>query len=103
VAKAKIPENHYRASRICRVLGNPTAYETLRLLQNSRLTPTQLSHRLGISIPAVSQVLRALRQLDLVRYDVQLHERRYWIKEETVLALLATLDEMIKHIRIKDY
>jgi len=28
-------ETHYRASRFCRVLGNPTAYEILKILAKS--------------------------------------------------------------------
>jgi len=96
--KKKIPEIHYRASRICRVLGNPTAYEILHVLKTGKKTPEELAHALGVSIPSVSQVLRSLRNLDLVRYEVQWRRRIYWIKTEVVVAVMGTLEQLIKRV-----
>jgi len=96
--KKKIPEIHYRASRICRTLGNPTAYETLHLLKKNRRTPQQLADLLGVSLPTVSQVLRALRDLDLVRYEVKWRTREYWIKLNPVPMVMANLERLVKII-----
>jgi len=101
--KKKIPENRYRASRICRVLGNPTAYEMLHILKGGAKKPSELAKILGLSIPTVSQVLRSLRQLDLVRYDVKLRERIYWIKEDTVLIVMRMLENVVAKIKTKEY
>jgi DNA-binding transcriptional ArsR family regulator len=96
--KKKIPELRYRASRICRALGNPTAYEILHILKTDKKSPEELARILGVSMPTVSQVLRALRDLDLVRYDVRWRRRLYWIKTEVVIAVMATLEQLIKRI-----
>ncbi|OGC43181.1 hypothetical protein A2Y85_08700 [candidate division WOR-3 bacterium RBG_13_43_14] len=98
MAKKKIPERRYRASRICRVLGNPTAYETLHLLNNGPRTPEQLARELGVSMPTVSQVLRALRNIDLVRYEVFWRSRTYYLKVGEVSHALASLENIIKQV-----
>ncbi|UCG91742.1 MAG: winged helix-turn-helix transcriptional regulator [candidate division WOR-3 bacterium] len=103
MAKKKIPEIRYRASRICRVLGNPTAYETMNILKKGKKTPHELAHILGVSLPTISHVFRSLRQLDLVRYDVKFRERIYWIKEETIVAVMQILENMVKKIKTKEY
>lgn len=69
--RKKIPEVYYRASRICRVSGNTTAYEILHLLKNNILQPEEIAEKMGISISTVSTTLSALRQIDLVQYIVK--------------------------------
>jgi DNA-binding transcriptional ArsR family regulator len=96
MAKKKIPEIHYRASRICRALGNPTAYEILHLLKKDKKTPEQLAVLLGVSLPTISQVLKTLRDLDLIRYEVKWRTRDYWIKTNAVPAALANLERLVK-------
>jgi DNA-binding transcriptional ArsR family regulator len=93
--KKKIPENHYRASRICRALGNPTAYELLALLRDQIRTPEELAGLLGISISTVSQVLRVLRNLDLVRYEVRWRSHLYWIKTARISRVMAALEQLV--------
>ncbi len=103
MVKKRIPELRYRASRICRVLANPTAYEILHILKKGAKTPVELSEILGVHISTVSHVLKSLRQLDLVRYDVKFRERVYWIKEETILSVMSGLEEMVKRIKTREY
>jgi len=54
MAKKKIPEIRYRASRVCRILANPTAYEMLHILQKGKKTPSELAEILGVHIANVS-------------------------------------------------
>lgn len=54
MAKKKIPEIRYRASRICRAMGNPTAYEVLHILKKGERTPEELAKLLGVSLPTIS-------------------------------------------------
>ena len=103
MAKKKIPEVHYRASRVCRVLGNPTAYEMLHLLKKEARTPHELAYILGLSITTVSHVLRSLRQLDLIRYEVKHKARIYWIKEESLNTVMLLLEDLIKKLKTKEY
>jgi DNA-binding transcriptional ArsR family regulator len=93
--KKKIPEHRYRASRICRALGNPTAYETIYLLASGKRSPAELTHLLGVSMPTVSHVLRALRDLDLVRYEVSWRERTYWLKAPAVKDIMIALERLV--------
>ena len=87
VEKRGMPETDYRASRICRVLGNPTAYKILKLLGERKLTPSQLAELTGLSISTVSSTLRILRKIDLVRYLAVEREKIYWVKEKEILYL----------------
>lgn len=98
IMKKKIPESHYRASRICRALGNPTAYEVLNLLKNQKQTPEELANMLGLHIATVSQVLRVLRNLDLVRYEVHWRQHIYWIKVDTVKRVMQDLERLVADI-----
>ena len=93
--KKKIPENRYRASRICRALGNPTAYEVLALLRAKRMTPQEIANALGVDIATVSQVLRVLRNLDLVRYEVNWRQHLYWIKTDVVKRVMQDLERLV--------
>ena len=40
--KKNMPEDWYRASRCCRLLGNPGAYLILRTIGKNKITPTAL-------------------------------------------------------------
>jgi DNA-binding transcriptional ArsR family regulator len=95
MTKKIIPENRYRASRICRALGNPTAYEILTLLRDQKRTPEELSSLLGVSISTISQVLRVLRNLDLVRYEVKWRSHMYWIKSNRVAKVMDVLEQLV--------
>ena len=96
MAKKKISELHYRASRICRALANPTAYEILHHLKKGRRTPVQLASYIGVSLPTISQVLRTLRDLDLVRYEVKWRTHEYWLKTNALPGAMASLERLVK-------
>jgi len=101
ISKQKMPETMYRASRCCRVLGNPTAYLILRCLDRSRKTPGNLSEELKIPIATVSITLRHLRHLDLVRYETRGRTKEYWIKDPKILNFLAWIEEWVESMRKK--
>jgi DNA-binding transcriptional ArsR family regulator len=96
--KRKIPENRYRASRICRALGNPTAYEVLACLGETKMNPEELATTLGVSIATISQVLRVLRNLDLVRYEIHWRQHLYWIKSGAVRRVMQDLERLVSVI-----
>jgi DNA-binding transcriptional ArsR family regulator len=99
--KKNIPEKRYRASRICRALGNPTAYEVLVLLRRKRMTPEEIASALGVNIATVSQVLRVLRNLDLVRYEVNWRQHLYWIKTDVVKQVMQDLERLVDVIETR--
>ncbi len=99
--KQKMPETMYRASRYCRVLGNPTAYMILKCLGTTRKTPSKLSEELGVRLPTVSMTLKNLRQVNLVRYETEGTNKIYWIKDKTVLKMLAVAENLAEAMRKK--
>lgn len=57
-----------RASQLCRILGNPTAYGIVRLLGGGRRRPMELAAALGVSAASVVNQLRNLKLAGIVRY-----------------------------------
>ena len=101
--KRKMPETQYRASRVCRILGNPTAYQIIKALSYGKKTPSFLADEIGVSVPTISETLRNLRNIDVVRYETKLNERIYWLKDSTILEILSKLETFVHHIRIKKW
>lgn len=101
--RKKIPELHYRSSRICRVLGNPTAYELLKVLAKNEMRPTRIASEFGLSLQTICDALRSLRQLDLVRYETRQDGKYYFIKDETVLSAMREIERLVGRIRTKEY
>ena len=96
--KRKVPEIRYRASRICRALGNPTCYEVLTLLRAQKRTPEELASFIGVNVATISGVLRLLRNLDLVRYEVKWRQHIYWIKASGVKTVMRDLERLVNSI-----
>jgi len=96
--RKKMPENEYRASRICRVLGNPTAYKIIKLLLKSKKTPSALANDSGFSLPLISLTLRTLRNIDLVRYEIRGNEKLYWIKDEFLYEVCRAVEKLVIRI-----
>jgi len=99
--KEAMPETMYRASRLFRVLGNPTAYLILRSLGGGRKTPEEMSVELGIHPTTISGTLRNLRQVDLVRYLTSGRHKVYWLKETTIANLLDKAESLVDTMRTK--
>ena len=101
--RKKIPEIHYRSSRICRVLGNPTAYEILKMLAKGKYKPTEIASAFKLSIPTISAALRSLRQLDLVRYETLPNGKAYSIKDRMIISVMNQLESLVKRIKTVEY
>jgi len=93
-------ETQYRSSRICRVLGNPTAYKIVRLLENKKMTPSELSSKLNLSLSTISDTLRILRKVDLVRYETIGNNKIYFLKEHKIIKVLKELEKIVDNLRI---
>jgi DNA-binding transcriptional ArsR family regulator len=96
-------ETHYRASRFCRVLGNPTAYEILKILAQSEKTPTELARNLGLSVKTISETLRNLRQINLVRYTTKENRKIYFPKDRLLLRVLMYIEKYVERMRVKKW
>ena len=99
--RKKMRETEYRASRVCRILGNPTAYQIIKLLMHSRDTPSGLAKKIGLSLPVISLTLKTLRNIDLVRYDTKGNEKMYSIKDETISHMCQVIERFVTRMRHK--
>jgi DNA-binding transcriptional ArsR family regulator len=95
-----MPETMYRCSGCFRVLGNPTAYSIIRLLENNAMTPTELASTLGKSIQNTSLTLRHLRQINLVRYTTSGKVKIYRLKDKGIIAILDAGEKLVDRVRI---
>ena len=96
-------ETQYRSSRICRVLGNPTAYKIIRLLENKKLSPSEISQELNLSIQTISDTLRILRKVDLVRYDTWNKRKVYFLKTPQIIEILNKLEKLVDKLRFQKW
>jgi DNA-binding transcriptional ArsR family regulator len=88
-------EKRYRESRL---LGNPVVYQLVLFLENDvPLTPTKLAKIAGRSVQTVSGHLAKLRAADLVRYDTDGKQVRYWLKHKRETSKLLKALETIVH------
>ncbi len=91
-------EAWYRASRLCRVLGNPVAFQVILLLdEEGPLPPGEIARRVRRAGSTVSQTLAKLRGAHLVRYDARGRRPRYWLKQgRETRAVLAGLMRFVR-------
>lgn len=76
-------ETWYRASRLCRILGNPIAFQILLALEKEGpLTRGVLARRVNRTVATVSIILAKLRAVELVRYDTAGGHPRYHVKQD---------------------
>jgi DNA-binding transcriptional ArsR family regulator len=83
---------------VCRLLGNPVVYQLVLFLENDApLTPSKLAKITGRSVQTVSGHLAKLRAADLVRYDTDGKQVRYWLKHKRDTSKLLKALETIVH------
>jgi len=100
--KESMPETWYRASRCCRVLGNPTAYLIMKSLSEGQKSPTQLAEEIGLSVSTASITLRHLREVDLVRYLTDGEKKLYWVKDPKALQVMGLMESFVEAMREKE-
>ena len=83
-------------------LGNPVVYQLVLFLESGGpLTPSKLAKIAGRSVQTVSGHLAKLRAADLVRYDTDGKQVRYWLKHKRDTSKLLKALETIVHSSIK--
>jgi DNA-binding transcriptional ArsR family regulator len=93
-----VNEIKYRESRVCRLLGNLVVYQLVLFLESGGpLTPSKLAKIAGRSVQTVSGHLAKLRAADLVRYDTDGKQVRYWLKHKRDTSKLLKALETIVH------
>ena len=97
-----MPEVPYRASQICRILGNPKTYQLLMELRRlGSATPSELAPRVNRSQATVCMHLKTLRELHLVRYQRDGKNTLYRLKNRHVGTVMDRLENLVKETRIQ--
>jgi hypothetical protein len=96
-------ETWYRASRWMRVMGNPMAYRIVKALGTQQRHVKDLKTVLGEPVSTISNTLRQLRQVDIVRYETAGSHKVYWVKDARLLALLRKTERMVDRMRWKTW
>ncbi len=89
-------ETSFRCSRVCKVLGNPVAFQILEAIAKEPCAPSELAKKVRRSMPAVSHQLRSLRMADLVRFTSKGQYVLYRLKyQKEVLEIIDGLKGLI--------
>jgi len=91
-------EVSYRQSRLCRLLGNPVAFTVVILLaENKNMSTGEIARAIGRSVPRTSNILGALRLVEVVRYETEGRHARYRLKHpREVKKILDALSGFVK-------
>ena len=93
----------YRASQVCRVLGNPKTYQILKILiGEGPFTPTDLAKKLDRSIATICRHLKSLREVQLVRYQRSGNKALYKAKYDKTGSVLERIEKLVVETRKKD-
>lgn len=101
--RKRLPETQYRGSRLCRVLGNPTAYQVLRCIMKQPVSPSELANEIGLSLQTISDTLRNLRNIDIVRYDTVNKNKIYYLKDPTLIKIVGEMERFVQQMRVKEW
>lgn len=81
---------------ICRVIGDKTRIEILKMMKDSPVYGTQIAERFNISNPAVSYHMDQLFGSGLVRAEKEGHRLYYYLKPERIEQVIKYLRDFIK-------
>ena len=95
-----MPETQYRASQVCRVLGNPKAFQIIKELRRmDSATPSELAPKVNRSLSTVCSHLKTLREVQLVRYQKDGKNTIYRIKNRQVEKVMDRLEALVEDSR----
>ena len=102
--RKKMLETEYRASRFCRIMGNPTAYQIVRyLIKKNQASPTELVEKIGLSLQTICDTLRNLRNIDVVRYETVEKNKMYFLKDVKIIDILEDIERFVRRARFKKW
>ncbi|HAJ69945.1 MAG: metalloregulator ArsR/SmtB family transcription factor [Alkalibacterium sp.] len=85
-----------RVAQTFKILGDPTRIRILNLLSKEELSVNEIVDRLGLKQSNVSHQLKALRNVQLVKYRREGTTVYYSYDDEHVIN---TLEQMVNHVR----
>ncbi len=88
-------EKEFQASRMMKILGNPTRFMVVKQLLRESLTPSQIGERLGRKPNNISQHLIILRNSNIVRFQTVGGNVFYRIKNKKVEDLITSAEACV--------
>lgn len=96
-------EKAYRTSRVLLAMGEPIKYQIVRKLEKEKKTPGELAKELHRSTATISYHLSILKKLDIVRYNTEKGNVKYWLKYPEIGELLNHAERCTSKMKLKDY
>jgi len=63
------------------------------------MAPSEMASKLKLTLPTISDTLRILRKVDLVRYETQKNHKIYFLKEPKIIKVLKELEKIVENLR----
>jgi DNA-binding transcriptional regulator GbsR (MarR family) len=73
------------------------------MLKHTNMTPTDLSHQLGLTLKTICSTLRHMREVNLVRYETENKSKIYYLKDKLLLQVLESIEMYVNTMRAKKW
>jgi DNA-binding transcriptional ArsR family regulator len=87
-------EKEIRVIKFYKALSNPTRYKILKMLMNNNICVNELAQKTRKTAQTVSEHLRILKNLDLVKYHMEKKKVIYEIKKTKLLNEIIKIEEI---------
>jgi len=88
-------ETEYRTLKVFKALSNGVRYDILKLLLNSDKSTEELSEKLNRAEPNISQHLKILKSIDLVKYRTEGKHVVYSLKNKEIIERIFELENFL--------
>ena len=88
-------EREFQASRMMKILGNPTRFMIVKQLLEESLTPSQIAEKIDRKPNNISQHLIVLKNSNIVRFKTIGGNVYYRIKNTRVKGLILSAEESV--------
>ena len=89
-------EYEIRTLKIFKALSNVVRYKILKMLEKGKLNTSQMSKKLNKATTNVSQHLKILKNLDLVKYYTSGHNVYYELKKKEIVDFIKLMEKNYK-------
>jgi DNA-binding transcriptional regulator GbsR (MarR family) len=69
----------------------------------NKASVSELTHRIGLSLQTISDTLKNLRNVDLVRYETVDKRKIYLLKDDSLSTLIKGIEVFVQRMRVKKW
>ena len=70
---------------------------------NKPASPTELVKEIGLSLQTISDTLRNLRNIDVVRYETVNKNKIYSLKDGSIINVIKDIEKFVQRVRVKKW